>query len=304
MKPSLEVKNIYKRLDGFILSNISFDLKEGEIILVGGKNGAGKTKLLETISCISPPSKGYISYFGETVFKDKILKNKLIKTNQRLGVQIQNERLFGSLTVEEIFETLSSLYGVEDYERYYSDCPHIKGELQKRVNTLSDGKKQLIKFLLSIGHDPDIILLDEPTSYLDGDVRNWVFNKVKSLSSEGKSFIISLNQFWDIGDIADRLIILKDGQIENIIHDFKDFYNGSAISIQTIFKDGSESVLKDIASSDSHVISRSEKKSIRIITKYDIKTIKDEFDIEDKYIIRFSRPYLEDFYRLRGGYKY
>ncbi|MFO7791505.1 MAG: ABC transporter ATP-binding protein [Candidatus Saliniplasma sp.] len=295
MDNALEVKNVYKRFDGFTLSNISFDIAEGEILLVGGKNGAGKTKLLETISCISPPSEGYISYFDKTVYNGKIDKENLRSTNQRFGVQIQDERLLGSLTIKEIIETFSSLYEVEDYRSFYSDCSHIKKELDQRVGTLSDGKKQLVKFLLSIGHDPDIVFLDEPTSYLDGEVRNWVLKKIGDMRSTGTSFIITLNQFWDIGKIADRLMILEEGSISNIIPNFKKYYHSSVIKIDKRID------LEDLKSRSRYLSLKTHKESTRIITEYDIKYVLDKIDIDEDDILKISRPKLEDFYPLRNG---
>ncbi len=295
MKSSLKVQNVCKYIDGFTLSKIDFDIGKGEIFLVGGKNGSGKTKLLETIACISLPSEGFISYFDKTVFNDKFNKKNFNVLKQRLGVLIQDERLFGSLTVNEIFETYSSFYDVEDHKIYYDDCPHIKDELNKRVETLSDGKKQLTKFLLSIGHNPDLVFLDEPTSYLDGEVRTWIFSKIDDMRSKGTSFIISLNQFWDICNIADRLLILEEGTLTNIIPNFKKYYYGSAVKVDKRIN------LSPIKPSEVYIKIKKGGNKTKIITKYDINTIKNKLRIKEEDITEFSRPKLEDFYRLRRG---
>ncbi len=285
MDHALSVKNVYKCIGDFELSDINFDIRRGEVMLLGGKNGSGKTKLMETISCISTPSKGRIKYFDNTVYDGKIKKKNLKHANRRLGILLQDERLWDSLTVRETFDTFSTLYGTEDPERYYSKCPLIKDELNKKVGVLSDGKKQLIKFLLSIGHNPDIIFLDEPSSFLDDRVRRWILNKIKRLKSAGTSFLISINLLWEVGEIADRMMIIEDGQIKNIIDDFHDYYNGNLLVSDNVLNNTPDCLSVEPGHNT-------------IITKdgLDIAVL----GIGKDDLLEVRRPALGDFYRVKG----
>ncbi len=291
MDTVLKVEDLNKHLNGFKLSNINLYLGKGKIVLLAGRNGAGKTKLLETISCISPPTNGHIQFFNDTIFKNKVYKKNLQNNLKKVGLMLQNERLFGSLTVEEIFETFSSLYNVQDYRQYFSECDLIKESLDKRIDKLSEGKKQLTKFLLSISHDPDLVLLDEPSTYLDDEVRKWLFKKVREMKEQGKSFLISTNQIWEVGRICDELIILENGKIIDTISEFKKYYKGSVIEVP-------KSTM-DINSISGHISIKEKENKKVIFTTYDIKDILDQVELEEEEIIEIRKVRLEDFYNLK-----
>ncbi len=231
MRKYLEVKRLENTIDGFTLDNISFEISEGEIVLLGGSNSSGKTSLLETLCFVRKPREGEINFFGKQVFYDDI-KNKILRDiKSDIGVQFQGDSLFKNLTTMETFELFSENYGLEDIPEIVFQCPFLNEVLEKKITNLSEGKIQLVKFLLSIIHDPKIVFLDEPVSTLDGDTRSWVYRKIKEMRSRGTSFLITLNEMWKIANISNRLITLSDGKIYEVVEDFSEYYNGCLVKI-------------------------------------------------------------------------
>ncbi|MEF8832477.1 MAG: ABC transporter ATP-binding protein [Candidatus Thermoplasmatota archaeon] len=231
MKTYLEVEGLGNTIDGFTLKDISFEVCEGEIVLLGGGNGAGKTSLLETLCFVEKPTEGRINFFDKQVFDGSLKKKDLRDIKTHIGVQFQGDSLFKNLTVKETFKLFFENYEFDDLSEVIFGCPFLEDVLEKRISKLSKGKSQLVKFILSIINDPKMVFLDEPVSTLDGDSRRWVYEKIKEMRSEGTSFLITLNDMWTIGDISNRLITLVDGGIYDVVDDFFDYYKGSLVKI-------------------------------------------------------------------------
>ncbi len=231
MNKYLEVEGLYNDINGFALEDISFIINEGEIVLLGGINSSGKTSLLETLSLVRKPIDGKIALFENEVFDGGLKKKSMKKVKSLIGVQFQGDDLFNNLTVKETFELFSKGYGSIDIFKFMEGCPYLKGALDKRIFELSEGKKQLVRFMLSIIHDPKMVFLDEPVSNLDLDTRAWVYRKIKKMRSTGTSFLITLNDMWRIGDISNRLMVLSDGRLHQVVDDFSDYHKGCIVKI-------------------------------------------------------------------------
>jgi len=231
MQKYLEVEKLGNTIDGFTLDDISLEICEGEIVLLGGRNSSGKTTLLETLCFVRKPQEGKINFFEKRVFHDELEKKKLREMKPHLGVQFQGDSLFKNLTVMETFELFSKNYGLNGIPDNVFQCPFLEDFLEKKISNLSEGKTQLVKFMLSVIHEPKIVFLDEPVSNLDGETRSWVYQKIKDMRSKGTSFLITLNELWRIADTSNRLITLSDGQIYDVIEDFSKYYKGCLIKI-------------------------------------------------------------------------
>jgi len=231
MRTYLEVERLGNNIDGFKLEDISFEICQGEVVLLGGGNSSGKTSLLETLCFARRPDEGKINFFDKQVFDDDLNKKELHDIKPYLGVQFQGDSLFNNLTVIETFELFSKNFGMDDISEVVFQCPFLEEVLEKRISNLSEGKTQLVKFILSIIHDPRIVFLDEPVSTLDGETRSWVYGKIREMRSEGTSFLITLNDMWKIGEISNRLITLADGRIYEVVDNFSEYYKGCLVKI-------------------------------------------------------------------------
>ncbi len=233
MSRYLEVERLRNTIDGFTLEDISFEISEGEIVLLGGRNSSGKTTLIETICLVEEPEEGKINFFDIQVFDDEPKKKNLLKIKPHLGVQFQGDSLFKNLTVMETFELFSKSYGLDVMPDNVFQCPFLEDFLERKISNLSEGKTQLVKFMLSIIHEPKIVFLDEPVSNLDGQTRSWVYQKIKEMRSKDTSFLITLNEMWKIADTSNRLITLSDGKIYDVVDDFFRYYKGCLMKISS-----------------------------------------------------------------------
>jgi len=231
MKKYLEVERLGNTRDGFALEDVSLEIYEGEIVLLGGRNSSGKTTLLETLCFVRKPQEGKIIFFDRQVFHDELKKKNLRQIKSHLGVQFQGDSLFKNLTVTETFKLFSKNYGLNGIPDIVFQCPFLEGFLEKKISNLSEGKTQLVKFILSIIHEPKIVFLDEPVSNLDGETRSWVYQKIKDMRSKGTSFLITLNELWRIADTSNRLVTLSDGEIYEVVDNFSKYYKGCLIKI-------------------------------------------------------------------------
>lgn len=280
MSPYLKVEKLRNSLDGFTLEDISFELNEGEIILIGGRNGSGKTSLLETLSLVDRPIEGDVTFFEKKIFDGSLKKKDLPSVKENIGIQFQGDDLFKNLTVIETFELFSENYGLDDVSEIVFRCPYLEGIFDKKISHLSEGKTQLVKFLLSIIHEPKVVFLDEPVSNLDNDTRNWIYRKIKEMRSEGTSFMITLNNLWKIGDISNELMIIEDGGIYDRVKEFSKYYRGCLLKLPIecdIDKYIDRPWVLNIIKKDDHydVFSKFSMKSI--VQRSDI----DHFDLRD-----------------------
>ncbi|MFZ8846892.1 MAG: metal ABC transporter ATP-binding protein [Candidatus Hydrothermia bacterium] len=190
----LEVKNLSVKLDGKeIIKNINFSLNEGEILLVIGPNGGGKTTLLKAILKIIP-------YDGEVI----------IKNNYKIGYLPQNIDNISKIpiVVFEMFKFFTDAKKEKIYEVLeFFNLTHYKNELFKN---LSGGLKQRVLIALSILTNSKILLLDEPTNNLDLNAQNEFYNLIKKLKEEYRiSMIIVSHDIGIVNAIADNVLCLN-----------------------------------------------------------------------------------------------
>ncbi len=287
MVSHLEVKNLENHKDGFSLQNISLDIEEGEILLLGGKNSSGKTTLLETICLIHKPDDGRLKFFGKKVFEKGIKSKHWRKVKERIGVQFQSASLFRNLTVRETFELFSKDRRLAEMPDVVDECHFLDNFMDKRIAKLSKGKVQLVKFMLAVMHRPDLVLLDEPVSNLDGNTRDWVYKVIKEMKSEGTSFLITLNSLWSIAKLSESLMILDDGTIYRTVKDFYRNYEGYTAKVS---KGSDINSLK----SENWILGIEELNDFYLV--HSEQTIDKMIDMEGISILGVRDVRLEDFY--------
>jgi sodium transport system ATP-binding protein len=194
------------------VNDLSFTAYKGEIFGLLGPNGAGKTTTLRIISTLLRPDKGDVTVNGVSAVNDPS------HIRGQIGFLTSELKLENCFTPNYLFDFFSDLYGVE---------PAIRRERQKRlfekfgidkfaevkIGNLSSGMKQKVSLVISIVHDPDIIIFDEPTNGLDVLTAKVVTDFLLELREIGKSIILSTHIFNLAERLCDRIGIIIDGQM-------------------------------------------------------------------------------------------
>ncbi|OAO24040.1 ABC transporter ATP-binding protein [Mammaliicoccus lentus] len=208
MNNILSVKNLNKHYgDNHVLKDVSISINENEIISILGRNGAGKTTLIESIFNLNNKSSGEIKFFD---FPTN-LYNDLVK--EKIGVQLQISELFPNQTVHEILETFNII------KRNKTDIPNIikqfslKNILSKKIKTLSVGQKQRLMVCIAFIGSPNLIILDEPTSGIDPQIRRKIWDNIMSLKNKNNSVLFTTHDMTEAYSYSDKIIILKEGYV-------------------------------------------------------------------------------------------
>ncbi|SMF56654.1 ABC transporter ATP-binding protein [Pseudobacteriovorax antillogorgiicola] len=182
----------------------SFEVLEGQCFGLLGPNGAGKSTTIEMIEGITNPDEGQILFCGEP-FKGPL--------RDKMGVQFQNTALPPKLTVREALQTFRNLYsrGLE-IEALINLC-QLKEFVNQQHEKISGGQKQRLLLAIALCHDPELILLDEPTTGLDPQARRHVWNIVREIKAKGKTLILTTHYMDEAEQLCDDIAIMDHGQI-------------------------------------------------------------------------------------------
>ena len=213
MNNIIEVKNLtkqYKTLTA--VDNLSFNVKEGEILGLLGPNGSGKTTTINCILSLLNYQKGTIKIFGKEIKPDSYdIKSKI-------GVIFQDVAVFEELTVYDNIDYFCGLY-IKDKskrEEYINDAINLVGlnEFKKFYpKQLSGGLLRRLNIACGIAHKPKIIFLDEPTVAVDPQSRNKILDNIKTLRDQGATIVYTTHYMEEVEILCDEIIILDKGKI-------------------------------------------------------------------------------------------
>ena len=204
--PAITINGLHKSYGTLqALKGIDLEIKQGEFVALIGANGAGKTSLLSILMGLLPQSKGTV----------QILAGKPgdMPVRQASGVMLQSTSLPDALKVRELIELFRSYYPAP---RALQDLLNLTGlnELEdRRYKALSGGQQRRVQFALALAGDPQLLFLDEPTVGLDMDVRREFWRILDSLKSRGVTIVLTSHYLDEIEALADRLVIIKEGEI-------------------------------------------------------------------------------------------
>ena len=211
MSNVIEVKNLRKSYGDFeALKGISFELKKGEILGFLGPNGAGKTTTIQTLLQIITPNSGEVDIFGLDAFKNRE------EVLQRMNFTSAYVHMFGSLTVMQNLKVFALLYGIKGTERINKLLKEFEAEdlKDKKAATLSSGQLTRVMVVKALLNDPELILLDEPTSSLDPDIAEKMREILKYIRQDrGVSMLYTSHNMAEIEEMCNRVIFLSHGQI-------------------------------------------------------------------------------------------
>ena len=212
----LKIKNIKKRYGTKeALKGVSLDIYKGEILGLLGVNGAGKTTLSSIIATLHPPTEGDIEFEGKSIYADVATYRFSIgfcpqKPNLNSALTLeQNLRLSGSyyqMTKAQIDARLAQLVKQFDLQEY----------LHQKAQVLSGGYKQRFMIARALMHNPQLVILDEPTVGLDPHIRRQLWQQIKDLKAAGVTVILTTHYLDEAEQLSDRVCVLDGGLIKLI----------------------------------------------------------------------------------------
>ena len=207
---SLEVININKSYDGLkALNNISFKLKKGEIVGFLGPNGAGKSTLMKIITSFINQDSGEVIISSINKDLDTIL------TKSKIGYLSENNPLYNDMKVVEYLNFISQLYKLKNSKKrilLVSKQIGLEKVMNQEINSLSKGFKQRVGIAAALVHDPEILLLDEPTTGLDPNQLVEIRQLIKEIGKK-KIILLSTHIMQEIPKICNRVIVINNGNI-------------------------------------------------------------------------------------------
>lgn len=189
------------------LKGLSIEIARGGIVGLLGPNGAGKTTFVEILEGLRPATSGSVRVLGLDPQRSPS------ELRRRLGVQLQQTEFPEALTVEETFRLFGSFYPSTLGVSKALEAVNLTEKRKAAVLSLSGGQKQRLAIGLATLHDPELLILDEPTSGLDPIARRGIHDILRNLKALGKTILVSSHYLDEIEALADRVVILRSGEI-------------------------------------------------------------------------------------------
>ena len=213
LQPLIYARGLVKRFGSFTaVDGIDFDLTRGEAFGFLGPNGAGKSSTMRMIGCVSPPSGGELSILG----MDPVAQGREIRA--RLGVVPQEDTLDVELTVRENLLVYGRYFGlprdvIRERTAELLEFVQLSDRAADQVEPLSGGMKRRLTIARSLINEPDILLLDEPTTGLDPQARHLVWDRLFRLKQQGVTLVLTTHYLDEAEQLCDRLVVMDGGKI-------------------------------------------------------------------------------------------
>ncbi len=252
MPSVLSVKNIVKNYGSYrALDKVSFEVPEKSVFGLLGPNGAGKTSLIRIINQITGPDEGEVLYRGEKMTTNHV---------QQLGYLPEERGLYRKMKVGEQCIYLARLKGLskadaESRLKMWFQKFDMKGWWNKKVDELSKGMQQKVQFIVTVLHEPGLLILDEPFSGFDPINANLIKNEILELRNKGATIILSTHNMNSVEELCDNIALINksqkilDGPVREIrkqfrTHLFEVQFRGNLIAFTNALWAGAELVEK------------------------------------------------------------
>ncbi len=248
----LSIQNVSKTYDKHVaLNDVSLEIPEKSIFGLLGPNGAGKTTLIRIINQITGPDKGQVFFNGEALKPQHVAE---------IGYLPEERGLYKKMAVGEQCMYLSQLKGLtkKDAEKHlktWFDKFEITGWWNKKIEELSKGMQQKVQFIVTVMHQPRLLILDEPFSGFDPINANIIRDEIKELQSKGATVIFSTHNMGSVEELCDHIALINksqkvlDGSVKQIRKDhrtktFTVQFRGNFIGFSTGLWTGAEILSK------------------------------------------------------------
>ncbi len=209
----LKVENLYKSFGNInAVDGISFEVERGEVFGLLGPNGAGKSTTISIISTLIKPTSGEVFFEGESISKNP--KN----IRQKLGIVPQDIALYPTLTGYENLKFWGNLYGLKGAGlkkriNEVADIIGLNGRLKDKVEKYSGGMKRRLNIGAALLHQPELLIMDEPTVGIDPQSRSHILDTVQKLSEQGITIIYTTHYMEEAEALCNRICIMDEGNI-------------------------------------------------------------------------------------------
>jgi ABC-2 type transport system ATP-binding protein len=227
---AVEVSHVAKSFaDKVAVDDLSFEVAPGEMFGLIGPNGAGKTTTIRMMMDIIKPDSGGVTIFGEKLGE---------ATKNRLGYLPEERGLYKKLSVIDSIVYLASLKGVDRHsaaakaEELLNQTGMLDSK-KKKIEELSKGMGQIIQFIVTIIHDPQLVVLDEPFAGLDPVNTELLKGMLAGLRNHGKAVILSTHQMNQVEELCDRILMINHGQaiLYGNLGEIKARYRGNSVIV-------------------------------------------------------------------------
>lgn len=246
MEPILEVRNVVKQYGNYTaLNNVSLQVPRGSIYGLLGPNGAGKTSLIRIINQITMPDSGEVFLDGEKLNPSHV---------SHIGYMPEERGLYKTMKVGEQALYLAQLKGLTKNQAkeqldYWFEKLEIKGWWNKKIQELSKGMAQKIQFVVTVLHQPKLLIFDEPFSGFDPVNANLIKDEILGLREKGTTIIFSTHRMESVEEMCDHIALIHQSNklIEGELHEVKRQYRTNTFEIG-IAADEQKQLLSDLSS--------------------------------------------------------
>ena len=209
----LDVRHLRKSYGTLVaVDDVSFSLEAGRLVGLLGPNGAGKTTTVSMLSGLVTPER------GEVLVAGKKLAGDTDPTKRRIGLVPQDLALYDELSARDNLRFFGALYSLSGraLDGAIASALELVGladRTKDAVKTFSGGMKRRLNLAAGLLHDPDIVLLDEPTVGVDPQSRNAIFDNLELLKSRGKALLYTTHYMEEAERLADRIVVIDHGKV-------------------------------------------------------------------------------------------
>jgi len=216
----IRLNNIHKSFgDSAVLSGIDIDIRQGEIIVIIGSSGTGKSTLLRCVNFLEQPDKGSITIDDVTLDSENFSKADVLALRRKTGFVFQNYALFAHLTAKQnIAEGLITVRNWKKDQAYdraqqILDDIGLGDKADSYPSALSGGQQQRVGIGRAMALQPELLLFDEPTSALDPEWVGEVLSLMKQLATQHQTMLVVTHEMQFAREVADRVIFMAEGKI-------------------------------------------------------------------------------------------
>ena len=270
MNDAIRVDGLVKRFGPLTaVDNVSFSVGVGEIFGILGPNGAGKTTTLEIIEGLQQPTQGH------TLVLDIDTHQNAAAVKERIGVQLQASAYFDYLTLTEILDLFGQFYSHRIPSQKLLERVGLSDKANSTPKKLSGGQRQRFTVAASLVNDPEVMILDEPTTGLDPQARRNLWELIRQFHADGRTVVLTTHYIEEAETLCDRVAIMDSGRIialdtpANLVHSLDNPYTIKLVSSQPLPSDEIEKLawkLQPIPSSDGHAYELRAKESPRTVS--------------------------------------